>query len=70
MTPSDRIVYIVTVIQIETVFGAETVSQATELYGKRTFVSDQRVRRFVAGRLRPQLKITAVQITHLQVLER
>ena len=70
MTPGDRVVHVIAVVQVEAVLAAETITQATELYGERTLVTDERVRRFVTGRLRPQLKMSAVQTTHLQMLQR
>lgn len=65
-----RSVDVVTVIQIEALFGAEPVPQATQLDGEGPFVAYERVRRFVAGRLGPKLEVLRVQTSHLQVLER
>lgn len=69
MTPGQRVVHVVAVVQIESFFGAKSVPQAAQLDGIRFLMTEQRIRRIVPGRFRPQLILARVRIPHLQVVQ-
>lgn len=56
-------------IQIESFFGAEALAKTTQLNGKRSLVTYERVGRLLSRRLRPQLEVRRVQTAHLEMVQ-
>jgi hypothetical protein len=62
--------YIVTMIQVKALLSAEPITQAAQLDGKRTLMTNKWIWSFLTCCLGPQLKVVCVQAPHLQVLQR
>jgi len=69
MTPGQRVVHVVAVVQVKPFLGAESVPQATQLDGIRFLVTKQWIRRLFTWCLGPQLILARIRISHLQVIQ-
>lgn len=70
MTSGQRVVvHIVAVVQVEPFFCADPVPQTAQLDGIRFLVAKQRVGRLFPRRFGPQLILSRIRVSHLQVVQ-
>lgn len=69
MTPGQRVVHVVAVVQVKPFLSAKSVPQAAQLYGIRFLVTKQWIRWLFTWGLGPQLILTWVHVSHLQVIQ-
>jgi hypothetical protein len=69
MTPGQRVVHVVAVVQVKPFLSAKSVPQTAQLDGIRFLVTKQWIWRLFTWRLGPQLILTRIRVSHLQVIQ-